>query len=299
MMQPLQGSFVALVTPMHSDGSLDFHALKNLVEWHIKSGTTGIVSVGTTGESATVSVSEHLEIIEQTIHLVAGRVPVIAGTGANSTQEAIELTKTAAALGADYALIVTPYYNKPNQEGLFQHFIKIADSVDIPQILYNVPSRTACDLRPETVMRLADHPNIVGIKEALDDVARLSELMAIADSQIDTKYFSVLSGDDPSFNSFMANGGDGVISVAANIIPSQISQICSLNLTKQFSDTSELNSIYTNIFELLFVESNPIPVKWMLQRMERIGSGIRLPLVPFSKDFHEKTINEMIKLKLL
>ncbi|MDB4043090.1 4-hydroxy-tetrahydrodipicolinate synthase [Gammaproteobacteria bacterium] len=298
-MQPLQGSFVALVTPMHSDGSLDFHALKNLVEWHIKSGTTGIVSVGTTGESATVSVSEHLEIIEQTIHLVAGRVPVIAGTGANSTQEAIELTKTAAALGADYALIVTPYYNKPNQEGLFQHFIKIADSVDIPQILYNVPSRTACDLRPETVMRLADHPNIVGIKEALDDVARLSELMAIADSQIDTKYFSVLSGDDPSFNSFMANGGDGVISVAANIIPSQISQICSLNLTKQFSDASELNSIYTNIFELLFVESNPIPVKWMLQRMERIGSGIRLPLVPFSKDFHEKTINEMIKLKLL
>jgi 4-hydroxy-tetrahydrodipicolinate synthase len=299
MMQPLQGSFVALVTPMHSDGSLDFHALKNLVEWHIKSGTTGIVSVGTTGESATVSVSEHLEIIEQTIHLVAGRVPVIAGTGANSTQEAIELTKTAAALGADYALIVTPYYNKPNQEGLFQHFIKIADSVDIPQILYNVPSRTACDLRPETVMRLADHPNIVGIKEALDDVARLSELMAIADSQIDTKYFSVLSGDDQSFNSFMANGGDGVISVAANIIPSQISQICSLNLTKQFSDASELNSIYTNIFELLFVESNPIPVKWMLQRMERIGSGIRLPLVPFSKDFHEKTINEMIKLKLL
>ena len=299
MMQPLQGSFVALVTPMHSDGSLDFHAFKNLVEWHIKSGTTGIVSVGTTGESATVSVSEHLEIIEQTIHLVAGRVPVIAGTGANSTQEAIELTKTAAALGADYALIVTPYYNKPNQEGLFQHFIKIADSVDIPQILYNVPSRTACDLRPETVMRLADHPNIVGIKEALDDVARLSELMAIADSQIDTKYFSVLSGDDPSFNSFMANGGDGVISVAANIIPSQISQICSLNLTKQFSDASELNSIYTNIFELLFVESNPIPVKWMLQRMERIGSGIRLPLVPFSKDFHEKTINEMIKLKLL
>jgi len=299
MMQPLQGSFVALVTPMHSDGSLDFHALKNLVEWHIKSGTTGIVSVGTTGESATVSVSEHLEIIEQTIHLVAGRVPVIAGTGANSTQEAIELTKTAAALGADYALIVTPYYNKPNQEGLFQHFIKIADSVDIPQILYNVPSRTACDLRPDTVMRLADHPNIVGIKEALDDVARLSELMAIADSQIDTKYFSVLSGDDPSFNSFMANGGDGVISVAANIIPSQISQICSLNLTKQFADASELNSIYTNIFELLFVESNPIPVKWMLQRMERIASGIRLPLVPFSKDFHEKTINEMIKLKLL
>ncbi len=299
MMQPLQGSFVALVTPMHSDGSLDFHSLERLIEWHIKSGTAGIVSVGTTGESATVSVSEHLEIIEQTINYVAGRVPVIAGTGANSTQEAIELTQTAAALGADYALIVTPYYNKPNQEGLFQHFIKIADSVDMPQILYNVPSRTACDLRPETVMRLADHPNIVGIKEALDDVARLNELMAISDSQIDTKYFSILSGDDQTFNSFMANGGDGVISVAANIIPSQISQICSLNLAKQFNDASELNSIFANIYELLFVESNPMPVKWMLQKMERIGSGIRLPLVPFNKDFHEKTINEMVKLKLL
>ena len=299
MMQPLQGSFVALVTPMHPDGSLDFQALESLVEWHIKSGTTGIVSVGTTGESATVSVSEHLEIIEQTINLAAGRVPVIAGTGANSTQEAVELTKTAAALGANYALIVTPYYNKPNQEGLFQHFIKIADSVDMPQILYNVPSRTACDLRPETVMRLADHPNIVGIKEAWNDSARLNELMAISDSKIDTKYFSILSGDDPSFNSFMANGGDGVISVAANIIPSQISQICSLNLTEQFSDASELNSIYTKIYELLFIESNPIPVKWMLQKMEKIGSGIRLPLVPFNKDFHEKTINEMVKLKLL
>ena len=299
MMQPLQGSFVALVTPMHPDGSLDFQALESLVEWHIKSGTTGIVSVGTTGESATVSVSEHLEIIEQTINLAAGRVPVIAGTGANSTQEAVELTKTAAALGANYALIVTPYYNKPNQEGLFQHFIRIADSVDLPQILYNVPSRTACDLRPETVMRLSEHPNIVGIKEALDDPTRLNELMAITDSKIDTKYFSVLSGDDPSFNSFMANGGDGVISVAANIIPSQISQICSLNLAEQFSDANELNSIYTEIYELLFVESNPIPVKWMLQKMEKIGSGIRLPLVPFNKDFHEKTINEMVKLKLL
>ena len=299
MMQPLQGSFVALVTPMHSDGSLDFQTLESLVEWHIKSGTTGIVSVGTTGESATVSVSEHLEIIEQTINLAAGRVPVIAGTGANSTQEAVELTKTAAALGANYALIVTPYYNKPNQEGLFQHFIRIADSVDLPQILYNVPSRTACDLRPETVMRLSEHPNIVGIKEALDDPTRLNELMAITDSKIDTKYFSVLSGDDPSFNSFMANGGDGVISVAANIIPSQISQICSLNLAEQFSDANELNSIYTEIYELLFVESNPIPVKWMLQKMEKIGSGIRLPLVPFNKDFHEKTINEMVKLKLL
>ena len=299
MMQPLQGSFVALVTPMLENGSLDFHALEALVEWHIESETNGIVSVGTTGESATVSVPEHLEIIKKTIDFVDGRVPVIAGTGGNSTQEAIDLTQTAAELGADYALIVTPYYNKPNQEGLFQHFIKIADSVEIPQILYNVPSRTACDLRPDTVMRLASHQNIVGIKEALDSSERLSELIRISQSVADQKNFSVFSGDDPSFSSFMANGGDGVISVAANIVPKYISQICSLNLSDQFDHAEELNSILKNLYELLFVESNPIPVKWMLNKMGRIQPGIRLPLVPFNQVFHEKTINEMIKLKLI
>ena len=299
MMQPLQGSFVALVTPMLENGSLDFNALEALIEWHIESGTNGIVSVGTTGESATVSVPEHLEIINKTINFVDGRVPVIAGTGGNSTQEAIELTQTAAELGADYALLVTPYYNKPNQEGLFHHFIKIADSAEIPQILYNVPSRTACDLMPETVMRLANHQNIVGIKEALDSSERFSELIKISQSIADQKNFSVFSGDDPTFNSFMANGGDGVISVAANVVPSYISQICSLNLSGQFDEAKELNSILENLYELLFVESNPIPVKWMLNRMKRIQSGIRLPLVPYNESFHEKTINEMIKLKLL
>jgi len=299
MMQPLQGSLVALVTPMLENGSLDFNALEALIEWHIESGTNGIVSVGTTGESATVSVPEHLEIINKTINFVDGRVPVIAGTGGNSTQEAIELTQTAAELGADYALLVTPYYNKPNQEGLFQHFIKIADSAEIPQILYNVPSRTACDLMPETVMRLANHQNIVGIKEALDSSERLSELIKISQSIADQKNFSVFSGDDPTFNSFMANGGDGVISVAANVVPSYISQICSLNLSGQFDEAKELNSILENLYELLFVESNPIPVKWILNRMKRIQSGIRLPLVPYNESFHEKTINEMIKLKLL
>ena len=299
MMQPLQGSFVALVTPMSLDGSLDFKALEALVEWHVESGTNGIVSVGTTGESATVSVPEHLEIIKKTVDYVDGRVPVIAGTGGNSTQEAVELTQTASELGADYALIVTPYYNKPNQEGLFQHFIKIADSVDIPQILYNVPSRTACDLRPETVMRLANHKNIVGIKEALDSSERLSELIRISQSIADKKNFSVFSGDDPSFNSFMVNGGDGVISVAANIVPKHISQICSLNLSDQFNDAKELNTILKNLYELLFIESNPIPVKWILNKMGRIQSGIRLPLVPFNEVFHEKTMNEMIKLKLI
>ena len=246
-----QGSMVAIVTPMNSDGSLDIKSFKSLLDFHIEKKTNGVVVVGTTGEAPTIDFDEHTFLIQEAVNHINGKIPVIAGSGENSTKEAIFLTKKSKELGADACLLITPYYNKPNQEGLFQHFIKIADSVDIPQILYNVPSRTACDLRPETVMRLADHPNIVGIKEALDDVARLNELMAISDSQIDTKYFSILSGDDQSFNSFMANGGDGVISVAANIIPSQISQICSLNLTKQFADASELNSIYTNIFELL------------------------------------------------
>ena len=299
MMQPLQGSFVALVTPMLANGSLDFDALEGLIEWHVESGTDGIVSVGTTGESATVSVPEHLEIIEKTIEFVDGRVPVIAGTGGNSTQEAVELTQKASELGADYALIVTPYYNKPNQEGLFQHFIKIADSVEIPQILYNVPSRTACDLSPQTVSRLAEHQNIIGIKEALDSSERLSELIRISQSIADQKNFSIFSGDDPSFNSFMANGGDGVISVAANIVPKYISQICSLNLSDQFDDANEINSLFENLYELLFVESNPIPVKWMLNKMGRIQPGIRLPLIPLNQIFHEKTINEMIKLKLI
>ena len=224
---------------------------------------------------------------------------MIAGTGGNSTQEAIELTQTAAELGADYALLVTPYYNKPNQEGLFQHFIKIANATDIPQILYNVPSRTACDLMPETVIRLANHQNIVGIKEALGSSERLSELIKISQSIADQKKFLVFSGDDPTFNSFMANGGDGVISVAANVVPSYISQICSLNLSDQFDEAKELNSILENLYELLFVESNPIPVKWMLNKMKKIQSGIRLPLVPYNEVFHEKTINEMIKLKLI
>lgn len=299
MMQPLQGSFVALVTPMLANGSLDFNALEELIDWQIESGTNGIVAVGTTGESATVRVKEHLKILEKTIDFARGRVPVVAGTGANSTQEAIELTQKAAELGADYALLVTPYYNKPNQEGLFQHFIKIADSVDISQILYNVPSRTACDLKPETVLKLATHQNIVGIKEATDSSERLSELIRISNSIADQKYFSVFSGDDPSFNSFMAKGGHGVISVAANIVPKYISQICSLNLSNQFDDAKELNSILNNLYELLFVESNPIPVKWMLNKMGRIQTGIRLPLVPFNEAFHEKTLNEMVKLKLI
>ena len=299
MMQPLQGSFVALVTPMSADGSLDYESLESLIDWHIQSGTNGIVAVGTTGESATVSVMEHLKIVEHTIEFVDGRIPVIAGTGANSTQEALELTQTAASLGADFALIVTPYYNKPNQEGLYQHYMKIADSVEIPQILYNVPSRTACDLRPETVSRLSYHPNIVGIKEAVDDPVRLDELMSIRERVNDQKYFAVLSGDDPTFSEFMSTGGDGVISVAANILPSQVAKICGLNLEGHYEDAKELNDMYRDIFELLFIESNPIPVKWMLEQMTKINSGIRLPLISLDSQYHDAIKNEMIKLKLL
>jgi len=299
MMQPLQGSFVALVTPMSADGSLDYESLESLIDWHIQSGTNGIVAVGTTGESATVSVMEHLKIVEHTIEFVDGRIPVIAGTGANSTQEALELTQTAASLGADFALIVTPYYNKPNQEGLYQHYMKIADSVEIPQILYNVPSRTACDLRPETVSRLSYHPNIVGIKEAVDDPVRLDELISIRERVNDQKYFAVLSGDDPTFSEFMSTGGDGVISVAANILPSQVAKICGLNLEGHYEDAKELNDMYRNIFELLFIEANPIPVKWMLEQMTKINSGIRLPLISLDSQYHDAIKNEMIKLKLL
>ena len=295
MMQPLQGSFVALVTPMFQNGELDYGSLKDLIEWQIKDGISGIVSVGTTGESATVNVMEHLEIIEKTIEYTNGRVPVIAGTGANSTQEAIELTKTAFNLGADYALVVTPYYNKPNQEGLIKHYLKIADAVNIPQILYNVPSRTACDLKPETVFRLSDHQNIIGIKEAVDDEKRMNELLEIKDK----KNLSILSGDDPTFNLFMEKGADGVISVAANVIPSAISQICKFNLNEEFDEAIDLNKRFFNLYDLLFVESNPIPVKWALEKMKKIDSGIRLPLVSLNKVFHEEISNELSKLELI
>jgi len=299
MMQPLEGSFVALVTPMSPDGSLDFSALKAIVEWHIESGTNGIVSVGTTGESTTLTVKEHLKVIEKTVNFVNGRIPVIAGSGSNSTAQAIETTSESKKLGADYCLLITPYYNKPNQEGLIKHYTKIADAVDIPQILYNAPSRTACDIKPDTVMRLANHENIVGIKEALDKSERLNELISISQSIIDQKNFSVLSGDDLSFNSFMANGGDGVISVAANIVPKDIVEICTLNLSGQFDDAKELDAKFKSLYKLLFIESNPMPVKWMLYKMGKIDSGIRLPLVSFKSTYHEQTLEEMIKLKLI
>ena len=299
MMQPLTGSFVALITPMFPDGTIDYDSLKSLIDWHVRSGTSGIVAVGTTGESATLLIEEHIKVIENTVNYVNGRIPVIAGSGSNSTAQAIETTIESKKVGADYALLVTPYYNKPTQKGLIEHYLKIADTVDIPQILYNVPSRTACDLKSETVSRLSEHPNIIGIKEAFADSSRLNQLYSLAEKIKHQKKFYVFSGDDLTFNSHMSNGGDGVISVAANILPAEISEICSLNLNNKFSEAEKLNKKFSLFYELLFIESNPIPVKWMLERMSKVKSGIRLPLVSLSKNYHERVLNEMMNLKLL
>ena len=297
MMQAFTGSIVALVTPMNSKADVDFYALSDLIEWHIEEGTNGIVSVGTTGESATLSVKEHIEVIEKTVNFVNGRIPVIAGTGSNSTAQAIETTSEARRIGVDACLLVTPYYNRPSQEGLIKHYTKIADSVDIPQILYNVPSRTACDLLPETVKVLSDHEKIIGIKESVKDVERIKELIDVSNSK--NKEFSILSGDDPSFLTLMKEGGHGVISVAANVIPKSISEICLLINDEKFDQAFDLNKKNENIYKLLFVESNPVPAKWMLCKMNKIQNFVRLPLVELNEEFHENIVSEMLKLKLI
>ena len=296
MMQALKGSLVALVTPMIPSGDVDYVALENLIDWHIEKGTNGIVSVGTTGESATVNIKEHLEVINHTVKYVNSRIPVIAGTGANSTSEAIELTMESKQMGADFSLLVTPYYNKPNQKGLIQHYTKVANEVDLPQILYNVPSRTACDLKPSSVKILSEHKNIVGIKEAVGDPKRIDDLIQISSNNED---FLLYSGDDPSFLSMLKKGGDGVISVAANVVPEYISDICSSALEEKFDIAEELDNKLSTLYELLFIESNPIPVKWMLYKMELIQKSIRLPLIELDKKYHENMLSEMLKLNLL
>lgn len=296
MMQALKGSLVALVTPMIPNGDVDYVALENLIDWHIEKGTNGIVSVGTTGESATVNIKEHLEVISHTVKYVNSRIPVIAGTGANSTSEAIELTMESKQIGADFSLLVTPYYNKPNQNGLIQHYTKVANEVDLPQILYNVPSRTACDLKPSSVKILSEHKNIVGIKEAVGDPKRIDDLIQISSNNED---FLLYSGDDPSFLSMLKKGGDGVISVAANVVPEYISDICSSALEEKFDIAEELDNKLSTLYELLFIESNPIPVKWMLYKMELIQKSIRLPLIELDKKYHENILSEMLKLNLL
>ena len=295
-MQVLKGSLVALVTPFYESGEVDYDSLKSLVQWHINEGTNGIVSVGTTGESATLNVKEHLEVIKKTVEYASGEIPIIAGTGANSTQEAIDLTRESQVLGADYSLLVTPYYNKPTQEGLIKHYEKIASEIDIPQILYNVPTRTACDLIPASVDVLAQIPNIVGIKEAVDETKRIIELIEISKKH---ESFSVYSGDDPTFYNSLTLGTSGVISVAANIIPKSIAKICELAFYGDWSNANDLNYVYKELYEMLFVQSNPIPVKWMMYKKKLISDIIRLPLTSLDKKYHEDILSEMLKLGIL
>ena len=297
MMQALNGSLVALITPMNLKGEVDFDSLEKLIEWHIANDTNGIVSVGTTGESATLKIDEHLKVIEHTVKCVNGRIPVIAGSGSNSTTQAIETTTESQRIGADFSLLVTPYYNRPNQKGLIEHYVKIADTCDIKQILYNVPSRTGCDILPESVKTLSNHQNIIGIKEAVNNQKRINELVKI--SKKSQEDFLIFSGDDESFFNLISSGGHGVISVAANVIPKSISNICKLIMEERIEEANELNKKYQILYDLLFVESNPIPVKWMLSKMGFIKNSLRLPLINLDKKFEENIMSEMIKLKLL
>lgn len=284
----LTGSLVAIVTPMFEDGRLDLDALKKLIDFHVDAGTDGIVIVGTTGESPTVDVDEHCLLIKTTIEHVAKRVPVIAGTGANSTAEAIELTAKAKSLGADACLLVAPYYNKPSQEGLYQHFKAVAEAVDIPQILYNVPGRTGCDLSNETVLRLAQIPNIVGIKDATGGIERGTDLLLRVPAD-----FAVYSGDDATSLALMLLGGKGVISVTANVAPKLMHEMCEQALKGNLVAAKAANAKLFALHQKLFVEANPIPVKWVLQQMGLIGTGIRLPLVNLSSQYHEVLRNAM------
>lgn len=277
----ISGSIVALVTPMTSGGALDLEALDALVEWHVASGTDAIVAVGTTGESATLDVDEHLAVIRRIVETAAGRVPVIAGTGANSTSEAIEWTASARDLGADACLLVTPYYNKPSQRGLFEHYKAIAEAVDIPQILYNVPGRTACDMLPDTVVALAALPNIIGIKEATGDLARGRELLTRCPAE-----FLVYSGDDATALELILAGAKGNISVTANVVPAVMARICQLGLEGKAEEARALNTSIADLHRDLFLEANPVPVKWALQQMGRIQGGIRLPLVELDPRYH-------------
>ncbi len=273
----ISGSLVALVTPMLPNGELDWQRLHDLVEFHIEKGTDGIVAVGTTGESATVTVEEHCQLLKKVVDQVNGRIPVIAGTGGNATQEAVHLTAEAKAIGADACLLVTPYYNKPTQEGLFRHFEAIAKSVAIPQILYNVPGRTSVDMLNETVDRLAGLDNIIAIKDATGDLERGRDLIARCADRID-----VLSGDDATAAELILMGGKGDISVTANVVPAEMHELCALAQAGKADEARALNQRLMPLHEKLFVESNPIPVKYALQAMGLIGSGIRLPLTPLS-----------------
>jgi 4-hydroxy-tetrahydrodipicolinate synthase len=278
----LTGSLVAIVTPMHDDGSLDFERFRGLIDWHIAQGTDGLVVVGTTGESPTVDFEEHRLLIRATVEHAGGRVPVIAGTGANSTREAIELTAYAKDAGADYCLSVVPYYNKPTQEGLYQHFKVCAEAVDIAQILYNVPGRTVADLANDTTLRLAQIPNIVGIKDATGDIGRGTDLLRRAPTD-----FGIYSGDDASALALMLLGGHGTISVTANVAPRLMHDMCEAALAGDVARAREINNRLLPLHRDLFVEANPIPVKWAVAHMGLIGHALRLPLTPLSARCHD------------
>jgi 4-hydroxy-tetrahydrodipicolinate synthase len=283
-----KGSCVALVTPMQEDGSIDFVALEALVEWHIQEGTAAIVACGTTGESVTLTQDEQQKIIQKTLEIAKGRIPIIAGTGSNSTQKVIELCEEARQLGVAACLVVTPYYNKPTQEGLYRHYAAVAEAVDIPIILYNVPGRTAVDLLPETVVRLSKINTIIGIKEATGDLGRLNELKGRC-----RKDFLFYSGDDATALEFMLQGGHGVISVTANIVPGMMQKMCDAALIGQVAKAKSLNAVLALVHKRLMIESNPIPVKWALNAMGRIAQGIRLPLTPLS-EIHIPSVREAL-----
>ena len=274
----IKGSIVALVTPMLGNGDIDRDALAALVDWHVESGTDAIVAVGTTGESATLDWDEHIAVMRFVVEQARGRVPVIGGTGANATREAIDLTRAAKDVGCDAALLVTPYYNKPTQEGLFLHHQAVAAAVALPQILYNVPGRTACDMKPDTIVRLSAVPNIVGVKEATGELARATDIL-----QRVRPDFAVYSGDDATAVELILLGGHGDISVTANVAPAQMHQACAAALAGDAETARRLNAGVAELHQALFVEANPIPVKWALHEMGRLGPGIRLPLTPLSE----------------
>lgn len=278
----IKGSIVAIVTPMHPDGSLDFPGLRTLIDWHIAEGSDAIVIAGTTGESPTVSIEEHCELIRVTVQHTARRIPVIAGAGSNSTSEAIELATFAAKVGADASLQVVPYYNRPTQEGMYRHFRKIAESVDLPMILYNVPGRTVADMSNDTILRLAQVDGIVGAKDATGDIGRGMNLIRLA-----PKSFAVYSGDDATAVALMLYGGHGCISVTANIAPRDMHELCVAATSGNIARAVELNNKLLPLHDKLFVEPNPVPLKWAMTEIGLIESGIRLPLAPLGTAYHD------------
>lgn len=289
----LTGSIVALVTPMHEDGEVAWDALDDLIEWHVQSGTHGIVPMGTTGESATLDTEEHLQVIKRTIDRVAGRVPVIAGTGSNSTAEAVHQTQEAEAAGADACLLVTPYYNRPTQEGLFLHYAAIAEATSVPIVLYNVPPRTGCDLAAETVGRLATIDGIAGIKDACGDASRVTDIRA-AVAAAGVEDFFILSGEDSQTLQMMQLGAVGTISVTANVLPAQMAEFCAAYLRGDTDRAAVIDRSLQPVHDILFVESSPTPAKWALANMGRMPGGIRLPLIPLSTVHHQEVSRRIL-----